>query len=59
MSANCADCAVDTTPTHNGDPIPESWEYYMVHNHVWRQAGMGKGYLSSTPLAAHPTSTPR
>lgn len=37
----CADCGTDTDPLS-----PDSAEYYMIHDKLWRKAGMGKlGYL--------------
>jgi len=43
MSARsvCVDCGIDTCPRKG------RWEYYMVHNAVWAEAGMDPdgGYL--------------
>jgi hypothetical protein len=44
--AACADCGIRTTPqTRRGKVRDGSWEWYMVHDHVWAQAGMTDGFL--------------
>ena len=43
----CLDCGVATTP-HAGRrerPTSGTWEWYIVHDHVWQAAGAGNGYL--------------
>jgi hypothetical protein len=43
MTALCKDCGRDTTPR---TPRRGTWEWYMVHDIVWRNAGMTpEGYL--------------
>jgi hypothetical protein len=42
----CADCGMCTSPYDSfGEAIPGAWEHYMVHDHVWAEAGMDKGHL--------------
>jgi hypothetical protein len=43
--APCRDCGVATAPERWFRQPP--WEWYMVHDHVWRAAGMEEtdGYL--------------
>ena len=38
--ATCIDCGMDTTPRLRGRPKPGCWEWYMVHDTVWQEAGM-------------------
>lgn len=38
----CEDCHQEVTP---GRPGKGNWEFYMVHNAVWAQAGMTAGFL--------------
>ena len=45
MGAICIDCGVDTTPDTflkrgGRRPIWYRWEWYMVHDEIWVQAGM-------------------
>jgi hypothetical protein len=43
----CQDCGVDTTPCtgQRGCRHGGRWEHYMVHNSLWRAAGMDVGIL--------------
>lgn len=44
----CADCGIDTCPgswKRHPNPRPGSWEWYMVHDDVWQEAGMDDGML--------------
>jgi hypothetical protein len=43
----CQDCGVDTTPCtgQRGCRHGGRWEHYMVHNSLWRAAGMDVGAL--------------
>ena len=44
--AACNDCGTLTTPRTTRNKIKaRSWEWYMVHNYVWAQAGMTNGFL--------------
>jgi hypothetical protein len=46
-SGLCQDCGVDTTPCtgQRGCRHRGRWEHYMVHNSLWRAAGMDIGAL--------------
>jgi hypothetical protein len=45
-AAICNDCGMSTTPkTRLGKIRARSWEWYMVHAHIWAQAGMTDGFL--------------
>jgi hypothetical protein len=47
-SSPCMDCGVPTTPGLEPDrrPIVGTWEWYMVHDHIWRAArAPDKGFL--------------
>ena len=39
--ASCRDCRVDTSDMYGSG----LFEWYMVHNSVWRAAGMDRGFL--------------
>jgi len=40
LDSPCIDCGLATTP-HNSRGRPAGcWELYMVHDHVWKRAGM-------------------
>ena len=39
--ALCADCGVDTIP----DEPDFDCEWYTVHDHIWAQVGLGRGFL--------------
>jgi hypothetical protein len=43
----CTDCGVRTTPRSSPSrPIDGTWEWYMVHDHVWQAAhAPSRGYL--------------
>ena len=45
MSAICADCGMDTTPSKRGRHNTGHWEWYMVRNRLWKAAGMKDGFL--------------
>jgi hypothetical protein len=48
MSGNpCHDCGVDTTPCtgKRGCRHKGRWEHFMVHDELWREAGMTGGFL--------------
>jgi len=47
MSYICKDCGIDTTPCSGkrGCRHKGRWEHYMVHNTIWKAAGMTDGFL--------------
>src|SRR5215813_2211105 len=47
MAAICEDCGMDTTPCtgKRGCRHRGRWEYYMVHDALWRKAKMRSGFL--------------
>jgi hypothetical protein len=46
VEAPCEDCARDTQPQDNGgDPLFAEWDFYIVHDELWAQAGMEGGFL--------------
>lgn len=49
--ALCKDCGLDVAPQ---DEESGTWHWYMVHDHVWLQSGLGKddGYLCVPCLEA-------
>jgi hypothetical protein len=49
--APCEDCGRDTQPQdEGGDPPFVEWDFYIVHDDLWAQAGMGDGFLCTLCL---------
>jgi len=44
LDSPCLDCGLATTPHWRGRPVG-CWELYMVHDRVWKRAGMAPGCL--------------
>jgi hypothetical protein len=38
--AICDECGLDTTPGRRGEIEDGTWDWYVVHDHVWAAAGM-------------------
>lgn len=45
--SSCADCGIDTAPPigQGRDRKIGRWEHYMVHDHIWKEFGVGDGFL--------------
>src|SRR5215472_9219956 len=60
--APCKDCGKDTQPeTRDGRPLYKKWDYYLVRDEVWSEAGMagwGSGYLCTPCLSKRLGRTP-
>lgn len=52
--APCKDCGRDTEPiASDGTPVFQAWDFYMVRDDVWAEAGMGNwdgGYICTSCL---------
>jgi hypothetical protein len=45
----CNDCGTPTTPPNNRINPKQTWEYYMVHNKLWRSVTDPTFYFPSEP----------
>ena len=54
LSGPCEDCGKETIPRgHDGRPLFKHWDWYLVRDEVWAEAGMvgwSSGYLCTPCL---------
>lgn len=53
LPAPCRDCCRETEPMNRGRPVFRKWDFYIVRDEVWMDAGMGpwkSGFLCSPCL---------